>query len=217
MGKNERVTFYIDGFNFYFGLKKVKETLSWPNYYWLDVARFCKSFLDDTQELAKAIYFTAAPVGEEKSSRQSAFLNANKILNPDLFEIVRGKYIEKEIRCRLCNQVFLRPEEKKTDVNISVRMIKDCIQDKTDKLILVSADSDLIPPLEAIRELFPKKRLKVYFPPAHFSRDIKNCIWRWKEKPVLLEKNERRFKDALMSDLVCEKYSIPEKWKQQMK
>ena len=113
--------------------------------------------------------------------------------------------------------MFLRPEEKKTDVNISVRMIKDCIQDKTDKLILVSADSDLIPPLEAIRELFPQKKLKVYFPPAHFSRDIKDCIARWKEKPVLLEKNERRFKDALMSDLVCQKYSIPEKWKQQMK
>ena len=62
--------------------------------------------------------------------------------------------------------MFLRPEEKKTDVNISVRMIKDCIQDKTDKLILVSADSDLIPPLEAAVWSLPARTLRASREPA---------------------------------------------------
>lgn len=43
-----------------------------------------------------------------------------------------------------------KPEEKKTDVNISVRMLADCMEDKTDTVALVSANSDLIPPLEHI-------------------------------------------------------------------
>ena len=31
---NERVIVYVDGFNFYYGLRK-----SWKKYYWLDMVR----------------------------------------------------------------------------------------------------------------------------------------------------------------------------------
>jgi hypothetical protein len=59
----------------------------------------------------------------------------------------------------------------KTDVNISVRMIADCVLDATDTIVLVSADSDLVPPLEFIQKHYPEKRIKVYFPPSNFSCD----------------------------------------------
>ena len=106
----------------------------------------------------------------------------------------------------------MRPEEKKTDVNISVRMLEDCINSKTDTLVLVSADSDLIPPLESINRNFPKKIIKVYFPPFRYSRDIKDFLYAQRKKPVLLEKNINRFEKAIMPDSVG-KYTIPEKWK----
>lgn len=139
-------------------------------------------------------------------------MNANKYLNDSTFEIVRGKYIEKPIHCSFCDNDFMRPEEKKTDVNISVRMLEDCINSKTDTLVLVSADSDLIPPLESINRNFPKKIIKVYFPPFRYSRDIKDFLYAQRKKPVLLEKNINRFEKAIMPDSVG-KYTIPEKWK----
>lgn len=212
-----RVTFYIDGFNFYYGLAaSAKKDITWKKFYWIDVVKLFRSFLSDGQELSKAIYFTASPLDADKSSRQSSFLNANKLLNADTFEIVRGKYIEKPIHCPFCHHDFMRPEEKKTDVNISVRMQEDCINDSTDTLVLVSADSDLIPPLNSISRNFPEKLIKVYFPPSRYSNDIKDFLYRKRKKPVLLEKNMKRFEDAVMPDVVEKgekKYTIPEKWK----
>ena len=149
----EKVTVYIDGFNFYYGLRtKRKVEAAWAKAYWVDLVKFFEMFLGENQELTKVVYFTASPLNKEKSSRQSSFLNANKLLNGDKFEIVRGKYLEKKIVCPNCKYTIIRPEEKKTDVNISIRMITDCFQEKTDSLILVSGDSDLLPPIEFIQK-----------------------------------------------------------------
>ena len=212
-----KVSFYIDGFNFYYGLSTARsQNPVWKKFYWIDMVKLCSSFLGENQELCKVIYFTASPLDAEKSSRQSSFLNANKLLNDEKFEIVRGKYIEKPIRCPNCHNNFMRPEEKKTDVNISVRMIEDCINGNTDTLVLVSADSDLIPPLESIKRNFPEKSIKVYFPPSRYSRDIKDFLYLQRKKPTLLEKNVNRFEVAVMPEVVAKdgkRYTIPEKWK----
>ena len=114
----QRVTFYIDGFNFYYGLRRTRKVEPWwGNYYWIDIVKLCESFLGDGQELTKVVYFTASPLSPEKSSRQSAFLNANSLINGDRFEVVRGKYLEKHLSCPNCHYSISRPEEKKTDVN----------------------------------------------------------------------------------------------------
>ena len=130
--------------------------------------------------------------------------------------MVRGKYLDKQIQCPNCHYAISRPEEKKTDVNISVRMIADCVLDATDTIVLVSADSDLVPPLEFIQKQYPEKRIKVYFPPSNFSCDLKDNLTHHSSKPVLMYKNERRFRDAIMPDVVTDgtkRYEVPEKWR----
>ena len=88
----KRVTFYIDGFNFYFGIKRARSIdKDWGKCYWIDVVKLCESFLGDGQTLEKVVYFTASPMNPAKNSRQSSFLNANKLINGERFEIVRGK------------------------------------------------------------------------------------------------------------------------------
>lgn len=213
----KRVIFYIDGFNFYYGLKRSKKANDqWAKCYWLDMVKLCESFLGENQELVKVIYFTASPLNLEKNSRQSAFLNANKLLNGDRFEIVRGKYLEKHIRCPYCKGDISRPEEKKTDVNISIRMIEDCLTNTTDTVALVSADSDLVPPLELIQKLYPNISIKVYFPPSNYSNDLKDNLIHHRSRPVEMKKNLPRFLKAVMPNQVnCngKQYTIPEKWR----
>jgi len=206
-----KVAFYIDGFNFYFGIKRSFEATNgsrWGCAYWIDVVRFCESFLSEGQELVKVVYFTASPLDPDKSSRQSAFLNANKELNGDRFEIFRGKYMTKTIVCPHCKFAIPRPEEKKTDVNISVRMIGDCVQEKVDSVCLISADTDLIPPLEFILKNFQNIKVKVYFPPSNSSRDIKNFGFSNGMKVKELVNNIDRFYRAKMPDVVGQ-YTIP--------
>lgn len=209
-----RVRFYIDGFNFYYGIKRSKAVdAKWGNAYWIDVVKLCESFIGPDEVVDKVIYFTASPLSPSKNSRQSAFLNANKFLNGDKFEIVRGKYLQKVIVCPACNYSISKPEEKKTDVNISVKMIEDCIHRNTDKIVLISADTDLIPPLELIKQNFQNVKIKVVFPPSNFNHDFSTMLVGWNQKPTLMLKNYERFKNAIMSDVVGEKYTIPEEWK----
>ena len=212
----KRVTFYVDGFNFYYGLKRKRNIdKSWKRFYWIDVVKLFEQFLGPDQELAKVIYFTASPLDPDKNSRQSAFLNANSILHPDKFEVVRGKYINKTIICPNCKFALSRPEEKKTDVNLSVRMIGDCIQNATDIAVLVSADTDLIPPIDYILNNHSNKRVKVYFPPANFSFDINNYMKAHKSSVVRLESNKVKFNNAIMPNTVtvgAKSYTIPPKW-----
>lgn len=212
-----RVTFYIDGFNFYYGLKRAKtKDPKWKQFYWIDIVKLCSQFLGPDQTLEKVIYFTASPLSPEKNSRQGTFLNANKLLNPEKFEIVRGKYIDKQITCPYCRASINRPEEKRTDVNISVRMIADCVRDKTDTIILVSADSDLIPPIDFINKQYKNKKVRVYFPPSGFSHDIKHNMAAHNAKVTFMEKSIRFFQSSIMPDTVSlgeKSYTIPEKWK----
>lgn len=42
----KRVVFYIDGFNFYYGLKSSMQVdKKWGNAYWIDVVRLCEGFI----------------------------------------------------------------------------------------------------------------------------------------------------------------------------
>ena len=94
-------------------------------------------------------------------------------------------------------------------------MLADSIMNKTDVVVLVSADSDLLPPLEFIQKN-TQKRVRVYFPPSRYSDELKDNMLHHSSKPVLLRKNKRRFEDALMPKVVevGEKvYTKPEKWK----
>ena len=65
-------------------------------------------------------------------------------------------------------------------------------------------------------ETYPEKRIKVYFPPSNFSCDLKDNLIHHSSKPVLMYKNERRFRDAIMPDVVTDgtkRYEVPEKWR----
>jgi uncharacterized LabA/DUF88 family protein len=211
-----RVTFYFDGFNFYYGLKK-KSIVdpSWRKFYWIDFVKLCEQFLGPDQILEKVKYFSAAPLNVGKQSRQSALFKANNLLNPDKFEIVRGKYYKKTQTCKHCGEVYQVPEEKRTDVNIAVHLIGDCLLNNTDILVLITADSDIVPPIEFILKNFPDKKIKIYFPPQASSYDLQNIS---PKRPIYLENNKPRFFNSIMEDTVynsdkTESATIPIDWK----
>ena len=77
--------------------------------------------------------------------------------------------------CRNCGYTYETFHEKMTDVNISVELMSDAFQDRFDVALLVSADSDLVGPVKAVRRLFIQKRVVVAFPPARSSKALKQA------------------------------------------
>lgn len=92
--EKQKVIVYVDGFNFYYGLKKNPK---WRRYYWLDVVKLFEMFMKPNQELLCVKYFSAKPDNHDKALRQNAFFQANKE-NPK-FQLILGKYIRKNIKC----------------------------------------------------------------------------------------------------------------------
>ena len=189
---NKKVIVYIDGFNFYFGLKSAK----WKRYYWLDTVKFFSKFLKSYQDLVQVNYFSAIPHDNGKQDRQDLFFSANK-LNPR-FQLHLGKFLKKEIKCFNCRNSHFSFEEKESDVRIATTMIADVVSEKCDISILVSADSDLIPPIDFIRSFKPSHKIFVYFPPRRNSTDLRNKC----DQHIFLERHQSKFEECMFDDEV---------------
>ena len=62
-----------------------------------------------------------------------------------------------------------------TDVNIAVELMTDAFQDRFDVALLITADSDLVGPINAVQKLFGAKKIVVAFPPNRVSKALKGC------------------------------------------
>ena len=121
-------------------------------------------------------YFTARVFPDVydpgKEARQTAYLEALTTL-PDL-SIHYGYFLPKELKCFNCGRVRHTYEEKMTDVNISVALLNDAQDDLFDTAMIVSADSDLVGPVQAVRDRYPAKRVLIAFPPKRSSFNLLN-------------------------------------------
>ncbi len=128
-----RVAVFVDGFNFYFGLKDSK----FERYLWLDIEALAKRLLKDGQTLVYVKYFTASITGpSDKRKRQINYLEA--IQTHGQVSIVYGTYREKEIQCFHCKSIYKKHEEKKTDVAIATHLIMGAVKNEYDAAILIS-------------------------------------------------------------------------------
>ena len=88
-----RVNVYIDGYNFYHGLKKMrKNDPDYQQFYWLDFVKFFDHFTLPGQTLQKVYYFSAIDHDPVRNARQKILFRANKIINENRLEIIYGKY-----------------------------------------------------------------------------------------------------------------------------
>lgn len=166
----ERVLTYIDGFNLYFGMRDA----NFRRYFWLNVVEMSRSLLQANQTLAGVKYFSSRISGpDDKRKRQSCYLDALSTC-PEL-RMYYGNFLAKPIRCRACSASWNSQEEKMTDVRIATEMLSDAYMNHFDVAILVSGDSDLVPPIQAIHRDFPKKRVIVFFPPERQSINLKKA------------------------------------------
>lgn len=167
----QRVIAYIDGFNLYYGIR----SKGWKWAYWVNLNLLSSYFLRPGQELIDVKYFTSivnSPL--DKHERQKVYIDALRTLTN--ISVYYGHYLSEQVTCRTCSSTHLTYHEKMTDVNISVELLTDAFTDSYDIAFLLTADSDLVGPVRAIRSLFPKKRVIALFPPGRYSSAIRAAV-----------------------------------------
>ena len=192
----------------------VKHQSDWRKFYWIDFVKLFSQFLNDDEELGMIHYFTARPKNIGKTARQNILMGCNKALNPDKIKFHYGKYQDKSIKCRAtdgCGRDFMHWEEKQTDVSLAIKIVEDCHRDDCNKIVLVSGDSDFLPPLKLVKNFYSTKELMVLFPPFKYTNSIAGlgitCL--------SLDKYKSRWNKSRLDEVVTidsKDYRIPTEW-----
>lgn len=155
------------------------------------------------QSIEEIIYFSALCSWNRKKSRRHELYM--ELLQESGISIELGKYnnVVKRFSKAMSVESIFPPdnplldslvyrsfEEKKTDVNIALKMFEYAFLDKYDHAFLVTGDADITPAIKIVRKYFPDKKFTCLLP-LH-SKGIK--IW-----DLCDEKKKIRIKNILSS------------------
>jgi len=162
----KRVAVFIDGNNFYFGLRKLYgKNKSLKNF---DFEKFSQ-FLAGKDKVVGIYYYNALLDKEHNpdkyDSQKEFFEKLKKIQN---FNLVLCKLLKRNITGT--NKVYYIIKED--DINMAVDMVENAYDNNYDVSVLVSGDGDFVP---AVRSVKKKNKLvkNVYFKNSS-SRNLKS-------------------------------------------
>jgi len=168
-----RKTFvYIDGFNLFYGcLRKTP-------YRWLDLVRFARAMLPKN-DVSLVKYFTAivksSSSDRSKPIRQQTFLRALATI-PEV-EIFLGSFQAHRVmrpRADGAGAVeVIDMKEKGSDVNLATELLVDAFSNAYDAAVIISNDSDLVAPIQAVRKL--GKPVGIINPHQRQSLELMKC------------------------------------------
>ena len=162
-----RVSVYVDGFNLYHALRNLKET----HLRWLDLRALAGRFIHPQHdEIISVKYFSAIAfhIGNDTAARHQLYIEA---LQSTGVEFIEGKFKERRGRCSLksCNgREITRREEKETDVNVAIHIVRDAMLRKTDKQIIITNDTDILPAIRMAKQENPDIFITVLTPPTYY-------------------------------------------------
>lgn len=166
----KRVSVFVDGFNLYHGL----HDNTGRKHLWLDLQALTTSLLKPDQRLVGVNFFTARvrnhPAG---AARQAQYIGALKATG---VRVVEGRFQEKTVTCRGCQNSWRSYEEKESDVNLCVALMEGARQHQFDVGLVMSGDSDMVPAVRAVRAMNSSIRLIAVFPPRRFSAELKGAV-----------------------------------------
>lgn len=199
----QRISFFIDGFNLYHSLKQTARQNRW-----LDLYALCSSFLKPEEKIERIYYFTALSWNPEKAEKHKKYIKALRTKN---VIPIYGKFKSVQKHCNKCNQYYETHEEKRTDVNIAMSLFEDGMKDLYDKAVIISGDSDLIPPIEKVQSNFPSKKIGVIIPMNRRAKELKE-VADFSGKITQKILNKSLFPDKIILEDGTE-ITAPEDWK----
>lgn len=167
--KSKRTIVYIDGYNLYHAIDDLND----DSLKWLDLKALAESMLREGEHLHQVIYFSAYATHYPGAyKRHRAYVAA---LKEEGVKVVLGQFKKKFPKCGVCRAKYVSHEEKETDVNIAIHLIRDTLQDTFDRAIIISADTDMRSAVAMARGLSGTKLIDVVAPPKRkkFARELK--------------------------------------------
>ena len=197
----KRVISLVDGFNVYHSIRDT------PQYKWLDYKKLSSCFIKADENIIDVYYFTSVVIwAPAKAKRHEVYISALKKMG---IKVVRGRFKNKDVKCRSCNRWFGVPVEKQTDINIATKLFELAHKNVCEKIVLISGDTDLVPAIEMVNKNFPSLSIHCVFPkkraPSLMKKACKNNYSRIKETHL---------KTSLLPERISSTVFCPPEWKE---
>lgn len=172
-----RTTFLIDGFNIYHSIVEAGK-LTGKSAKWLNYASICTSYLahiGNNAQIEKIYYFTA--YADHLINKDPDKVKRHKLYIKCLYDLgvipVVGRFKKKISYCPKCKDKFDKYEEKETDVAICTKLFEIFHKDECDTVIILSGDTDIIPAIKTVKQIFNDKKVGVIFPFHRKNEEVK--------------------------------------------
>lgn len=205
-----RFSFYVDGFNLYHA---IADDPKLRRCKWLNYAALAREHLPPGANLGDVYYFTAyADWDPDKKSRHKDLILAQRI-EPSV-QVVLGRFKNKSRPCWRDQKACWSREEKQTDINIAIQLLTDAVQNKYDTAIVISGDTDLVPAVTRVRQLFPEKKVGVLLPMGRKAKELEQVAsFTLKLWPQKLKKCRLPDLVHVPSELSTVQVCCPESWR----
>ena len=163
-----KVCVYIDGFNLYHAIAALRD----QRLKWLNMHSLGSSYLRPGESLERVYFFTAILTwNHQKQARHKNYIEAQKASG---VRVVEANFKKVRKFCMPRDQWCKNFEEKQTDVAIATTMLMDAMKGRFDRAVLITADSDQIPTVRALKSNFPRKTVTLSAPPgrADMAREL---------------------------------------------
>lgn len=166
--KHRKLICYVDGFNLYHAIDR----LGCPRLKAVDIWALAKSLLRDEEHLEGVEYFSAYATWLPKAYRRHQIYV--RALQEAGVSVNMAHFKEKIIRCNKCKNIWKSREEKESDVRLALAVVEGAVDDKYDRAIIVSADSDLVPAVKSVKKRAAHKEVLIATPPGRrkVARDL---------------------------------------------
>lgn len=165
----KKVVAFVDGFNVYYSMQKSQGNVL-HKYKWLNLRKLLNKYVFSQTEVLDEIYYFSALTNEnDKRMRHLTYVNA---LRSENIKTVWGYLRYDPTDCPSCKTTFMKPIEKQTDANIISQVMKMAILDEFDLALIVSADSDLVPMIKAVKHIKPTKEFRVVIPINQKAKEL---------------------------------------------
>lgn len=166
----------------------------YAQYKWMDYTKLASCFVTKSDTIEDVYLFTAyAHWSQAKVKRHKILLLA---LRSRGVKMVLGNFRPTTRKCRECRKTYDTFEEKESDINMAIYLLRLAMEDAYDKAYVVSGDSDLIPAINVTKELFPLKQIRVVIPIGRKAEHLKQ-VCDGHQKVKLRHLQSSRFPDTI--------------------
>lgn len=177
MEERKRVVALVDGFNLYHAIEELnqdpvsKKKIHNKNHLkWLNLWNLSQGLIHPKNDELRAVYWFSAFADWIPKDSQTRHQVYRRALQSAGVQAVMGNFKMKPRKCPKCTHKWDGHEEKESDVNLAIQLVRLAFEDQFDKAIVFSADTDLAPAIKMVKATHPQKEILVAIPERRMNK-----------------------------------------------